>query len=309
MFVNPDRSTAHNPVKGFVFALSGVIVVSTNFVTAKYGTQGFNVETFSTIWTTAAAFYCLAVLALSGTWKEVRVPRGSGWSVAVLGVATAVIMLTGWCGLSRLDPSISSFLWRFGPVLTILLGAIVLGERLGAIEMCALALMVAGGVVSAIGRWNAIGLGVVLTLISCGATAVQLLMAKMRAQDIHPNALVFYRAAIGAVLIAAWTFGTGKADFDVPASYWIVTLVGALLGPCLSYLLLFRSYRYWDLSRTEVVRTMQPLFVLPMAYVAFRKLPVPQEMLGGGLILVGALWIGWVHLRRQTAEQPKLPNE
>jgi len=220
---------------------------------------------------------------------------GSVGNVAVMGGATAVLMLFSWRGLALLDPTFASFLWRFTPVVVIVLGAAVLGERLRAVEIGALALMVLGGVLSTIGRWQVVGLGTVFTLIGCGAGAVQLLFAKKQTGKVHPNVLAFYRVGIGAVLIALWTFGTGRADFHVPGRFWAVTLIGAFLGPCFSYLLTFRSYRYWDLSQASIVRTMQPLIALPMTYAAFRTLPVRQELLGGSLILVGALWIAWIH--------------
>jgi drug/metabolite transporter (DMT)-like permease len=71
-------------------------------------------------------------------------------------------------------------------------------------------------------------------------------------------------------------------------------LLGAFLGPCASFLLTFRSYRCWDLSRSAIVKTVEPLFVLPLAYAVLGKLPTGTELLGGCLILVGAFWFAWI---------------
>ncbi len=291
--------TRGDPFKGFLYSLAGTILVSTNFITAKYGLEGFNPETFSLVWTSAAAVYSLAIVLATGHWRQMALPAHAIRGIALMGLATGAGMILTWAGLARLDPSFAAFLWRFSPVLTLLLSALLLGERLMVKELVPVAVMVLGGSLSAVGRWHIVGMGMTLTLLGCFATAVQMLIAKVKVSEVHPNVLVFYRAGIGALVIALWTLPTGKADFDAATSYWAVTLLGAFLGPCASFLLTFRSYRYWDLSRSSIVLMAQPLFVLPLAYFVFGKLPAGIELVGGLVILVGAFWLGWIHRQGQ----------
>lgn len=84
---------------------------------------------------------------------------------------------------------------------------------------------------------------------------------------------------------------TGHADFNVAASYWLVTLVGAFLGPCAGTYFTFLSYRHWQISWTSVVSLLQPLMVLGLAYPILGGFPESRELLGGSIILVGALWL------------------
>jgi drug/metabolite transporter (DMT)-like permease len=300
-----------DPAKGFLYALGGTALVSTNFVTAKYGLKGFNPETFSLVWTTAAALYSLVVVLLSRQWPSVVRARSAAWSLALLGASTGAGMIFAWSGLARLDPSFAAFLWRFHPAFTIVLSVLVLHERLMSRELLPIALMILGGALSTVGRWNVVGVGTALTLLGCLAAAVQMLVAKARIRDVEPNVLVFYRVAIGAAVIAVWVLLTGRVDFRVAAPYWCVTALGAFLGPCASFLLTFRSYRYWDLSRASIVRTVQPLFVMPLAYVVFRKLPDVRGVLGGCVILGGALWLGLIRflLRGTLAREAPRPVE
>jgi len=51
--LNSDIDARSDPLKGFFYALAGSVLVSTNWVTAKYGLRGFNPETFSLVWTSA----------------------------------------------------------------------------------------------------------------------------------------------------------------------------------------------------------------------------------------------------------------
>ncbi len=293
--MNPGN---YDPVKGFLYSLGGVLLVSTNFVTAKYGLQGFNPETFSVVWTSGAAIYSFAIVLVGRATRDQIIPMRSMKAMLVLGAATALGMLLGWKGLARLDPSFASFLWRLLPVFTILSGVIILKERLSKKEALAMAIMLLGSLWSVVGRWDVVGTGVTLTILACCAGVVQLLIAKSQIRQVHPNVLVAYRVGIGAVLIATWVFATGTANFTVEARYWYVTLLGAFLGPCASFLLTFRSYQYWALSQSTIILTAQPLLVLPLAYAVLGTLPTTRELAGGCIILGGAFWLAHIHVAR-----------
>jgi drug/metabolite transporter (DMT)-like permease len=287
------------PIKGFLYSLGGVILLSTNFVTAKYGLKGFNPETFSCVWTTAAAVYAFGIALAGRSSREQIFPRQNMKALVYLGIATGVGMVMTWSGLSILDPVFSAFIWRFYPVLTILLGVLILKERLSKYEVLAMFIMLGGSLWSMAGRWEIVGTGVILTILACCVGAVQLLIAKSQTDMVHPNVLVAYRVGIGAVFTVCWAFGTGMADFDVEARYWLVTLLGAFLGPCASFLLTFRAYRYWSLSQSSIVLTVQPLLVLPLAYIFLASLPTPRELAGGCVILAGSSWLAFIQIRKK----------
>ncbi len=295
-----------DPFKGFLYALGGTILVSTNLVTAKYGLIGFNPETFTLIWCGAAALYAFVIVLAAGQRHEI-VSSSSYHTMRIIGMglAASFSMMLAWQGLDRLDPSFASFIWRFQPVLAIIFGIFLLNEKLFAKELFPIVIMVFGGCLSTLGRWSVVGSGTVLTILACCAVTSQMLIAKTLSAKIHPNVLAFYRVAIGTVFIALWTFLTGKADFDVEPLYWLVTLFGAFLAPCASFFLTFRSYRYWELSRASMIKTMQPLLVLPMAYIVFGTIPTGRALLGGVLILMGAFWLSWIHLlSTQDEDEP-----
>ncbi|MDP6379805.1 MAG: DMT family transporter [Phycisphaerae bacterium] len=313
-----DSHTRHATLKGFLCAMTATVLLCTNYVTAKYalsepgaqgdGSGGFNSDTFSLVWTASAAVYSLVIVLLFREGRCLAVGRKAVVSVILLGVATAGGMLFGWAGLSRLDPSFSSFLLRFAAVLTILLGVGVLGEKVRLKEAIPIALMVVGGLLSSYGRWNVVGTGVILTLLACCCIATQFLIAKMNIGRITPNVLVFYRTAVGTAVIAIWVFAFGKVDFNVERSRWLVAFLGAFLGPSVGHVFLYLSLRYWDMSRTAIVRTSGPLFVLPMSFLFLSRLPTTAQLAGGCVILAGAFWLAWIHLRKKPAAQPHIQD-
>lgn len=294
-----------NPRKGFAYALVGTILLSTYFVTGKYALAsppgkpgGFNVPTFCLLWTASGAVFAFLIVLLRGRFGGIRVERRSRLTVGALGLVTGVSIVVFYSGLRLLDPSFSAFLARSLPVMVILLGVLFLKERLRAVELLPMGFMVLGGVVSVFGRWHAVGLGVTLVLVGYLGFAVHRLLAKVEARRVCVEVLVLYRTGLAAVVIAVWAFVGGKLDFHVDARYWYVLFLGALLSPCLGNMVSFKSYQYWSLSRAALVLMIQPLLVLPMAYVFLHKLPSRQELLGGILILVGAFVMVWIHFRR-----------
>jgi drug/metabolite transporter (DMT)-like permease len=295
------RGVARDPARGFLFALAGTVLVSTNFVTSKFALRGFNPESFSLVWCAAGAVFAIALAAASGGVRGLRPAPGTAWMLAALGLLTGAGMMLTWAGIAQLDPSFAAFLWRLLPVLNILSGVLFLRERLLWIEALPLALMLGGVLVSTLGRWQAVGAGLLLTLVACVIGAAQMLLAKLLVARMDPGAVVFHRLAGATVVIAAWTAATGRGGFAAEGSYWAAVVAGAFIGPCLSHILIFRAYRVWDLSRASLVEISQPLFVIPLAYAFLAQLPAGREVLGGTLILAGAAALGWMHVRNGKA--------
>lgn len=287
-----------DPIKGFLYSLAGVILVSTNFVTAKFGLAGFNPETFSLVWTGFATIYSILIcLIFKESRKELLSPNHIRPLIA-LGIATGTTMLLAWNGLSLLDPVFASLMWRFFPVMTIIAGVLFLKERLTAQELIAMSIMLFGSIYSIKGRWNIVGKGVILTLLAACSGTVQFLIAKSYSKKIDTNVMVAYRVGIAFLFILAWATVSNSINFHVPLRYWLVTMLGAFLGPCASFLFTFRSYRYWELSKSSILLTLQPIFVLPMAYIFLHTLPEKREIIGGVIILSGAFYLALIQARR-----------
>jgi len=296
-----------SPKAGFVFALASTLLIATNYVTVKYaqGPGGFDSVTFSAVWATAAALYSALGALVSGGRSPFRVPRGHRSVVGIIGLVTGAGMVVGWAGLRRLDPSFAGFLWRFAPVVTLVLGVVFLKDRVRRAEVFPIVVMVVGGCVSTLDGWRVVGVGVVLTLVSCVLSAIQLTLSKVATRTVRPSTLVFYRNALGAAGIWAWVALRGTASFPAGPAHWLAALGGAFVGPFLGMALMYHSYRHWDLSRTAIVQTLQPLFVLPLAVAFLGMRPEVGQFLGGLVIMAGAFWLAWIHRAPRDVGRPR----
>lgn len=294
--VGSSNGATFSARQGVLFAVAGTFLISTNYVTAKYALKGFNTATFSLVWIFTATVYSL-LIAGWGRKRKIVPPASQIGPLLLLGLVSGSALVFWWSGLSRLDPTFAAFLWRFAPVFTMLLGRFVMGDQWTPKELAPTGVMIAGGLLSTFGRWETMGAGAVLTLLGCAGASTQMMIAKMMTPRIDANLLVFYRCAAALVVIAVWALSTGNIDLAVTPSYWLAVVVGAFLGPCLGFQCVFRAYRTIDLSRFSMIFNLQPLFVLPMAWIAFRSTPDAQQFWGGAMILMGAVWLVSVSYR------------
>ena len=122
---------------GFAFAFGGMVLMSCNFITAKIAMQGFNPKTFAALWYIAATIYSLVLIISMGQGRQLKV-RGAGLRLMLwLGLALTFVALLGWLALSKMDPTFNSFLSRLTPMMIILLGVILLKERVRRLEWVA----------------------------------------------------------------------------------------------------------------------------------------------------------------------------
>jgi drug/metabolite transporter (DMT)-like permease len=284
--------------KGFLYATVAMLLITTNFVNNKLLLSGFNPATFGLLWAIFATFHTTMILLFQRQAQEViQLQPAYLKRLLLIGTIHGVGILFTWTSLDYLSPSIAALIWRFLPVLMLLLGVVFLGENISVYEIVPIALMVVGAFVSVAMTWAEFGIGVILAIIACLITAVQMVIVKQAVSDISPELLTLYRNGFGAVIIGIWGFSTQQINFHVPLSFWIIIFFGALIGESLTFIFFFRSYQYWELSRTGMVRTCEPIFVLLWSFLVFGTLPEGQELIGGLIILLGAFWLAWTAIK------------
>jgi len=292
------KPTSPDARKGLILAVCGTAMLSCNYIFAKYAMQAFNPETLTVLWMGAATVYAAIWVAASGQHTQLfSDPKAVRW-LLLLGTVNAVTQLTAWQGLSRIDPSFSAFIGRFAPMVSITAAALIFKERLSRWEWLAIAVMISGGFISNIHvkHVEGEGIGVFLSIVSTLFAGLQWVIGKYVHDRAPEGVMNLYRVGIAAVAVTLYALAVGKLELhDVPLKYWVATLVGSFFGPFLSVVLLFRSYRYWEMSRTSVVHTLQPLVVMPLALLVFGTVITGMKLLGGFITLAGGIALALLH--------------
>ena len=301
------KPTTPDVRKGLLYAGVGTAMLSCNYIVAKYAMtpqgpdpaeQGFNPETLTVLWMGAATIYALIWTVAARQARSIFSDATTCKWLLLLGLVNAVTQLTQWQGLSRIDPSFSAFIGRFAPMVSLTAAAMIFKERLTRWEWLAIAVMIAGGLISSwnVEHFGGEGIGIFLTIVSTVFAGFQWVIGK-HAHDRAPEGVMnLYRVGVAALVATIFASSTGKLDFTHAApSHWIATLIGSFTGPFLSVVLMFRSYRYWEMSRTSVVHTLQPLVVMPLAFLVFGTAITGLKLTGGLITLGGGLALALLH--------------
>ncbi len=247
----------------------------------------------------------VAVLALSKSRGERVVPPRALWSAitAVALVGTVVGYGAMFMSPRHTGAGLSSVLGNTGPLIVIVLAALVLRERVTVAKASALALGLAG--VSLIAYPELTGpalggvLGIVIPLAAATAVATESVLVK-RAQP-APGVLVSFagwQLSLGGALLlvlSAWLErGTGVR--------WTPMFVALLAGLALVGTAFTTCLWYWLVQRDEVGRLSLPLFAVPvlglaLAALAFGERIVPVAALGVAVTLSAIAIVAWDSIR------------
>ncbi len=132
--------------------------------------------------------------------------------------------------------------------------------------------------------------------------AVQNFLCKLIVEDCRPELIVFCRSVGGACCVALWAMAKGGVEWSVPGRYYLAAGLGALVAAVLGQTLLFRSYLHWELARSMVVYSGQPLVVIVLAWTCLGMIPDGQGLLGGAFILTGAVWFNLLGTHREKTD-------
>ena len=112
------------------------------------------------------------------------------------------------------------------------------------------------------------------------------IIAKREIQRIDTIVLVFVRAMLTFIFLAAYLFTT--TTLAIPGkSVAIILLIVPLFPAVLQFIILYKAFKYIDISKAYIIRSIVPIATWLPAWVLFRETLTPLQIIGGLLILVG----------------------
>ncbi|KAF0239467.1 MAG: hypothetical protein FD181_55 [Prolixibacteraceae bacterium] len=280
-------------IKGYLFALIATLTFSNVYIFSKAALNEIPLAQFGSLWYAVVALSCF-IFALFNkklgqithlTKKQVQILLTLG----VLEIATTTLFFLSIHIIP--DPAVTSFLGNLFPVMVMLGGIFILHERFGPVEIFGGFLALSGAFVisysggSTPGAMFIKGTGVVFFNSIFAATAT--LVVKTQVKKLSPELLNLNRAVWLLLFSVVMFFVMGKS---VPFSAGIIknTVAGALLE-FVAILTAYYSYKHIEASRSSIVQSLKGIFVLLVAFLVFKTLPLPHQLWGGIITVVGVL--------------------
>jgi S-adenosylmethionine uptake transporter len=222
-----------------------------------------------------------------GGWPQARVLR---LHVARGCVAAAMATLFFW-GLARVPMAQAIALAYIAPILALLLGAWLLGERVGRRVVVASVAAFAGVVVvlaaqsrMALGP-DALG-GAIAILASAVLYAGNLVLARVQSQAARPAEIAFFQSTIVTLLLAVAAPWLAVVPDD---TWWPALAIAAALGTA-SLLLLAFAYAHGDTGYLATSEYTSFVYAAVLGYAVFGERVSLVTVVGAGAIVAACLY-------------------
>lgn len=307
----PDR----RPGAGLVAALGSALA---------FGTSGsFAQSLFAQGWTPGAVVSCrLALAALLLAIPAVRALRGRWWILRVHAltllayglIAVAGCQLFFYSGVQRLSVSMALLLEYTSPLL-IVLGTWIATRRLprrltligGVIALAGLVL-----VLDLFGNLRLDALGLLFSFGAAVCNAGYFVISARRHDDLPPMVLAAGGLFVGAIVLGL-AGAAGMLELrgtlrpvtllEVSLPWWLPILGVSLVAAALAYVLGIVGTRALGPTVAAFVGLSEVVFAVLWAWFLIGERPLPQQLLGGVVILVGVVIIKADDLRAEADDR------
>jgi len=280
------RRRMHPRFLGYGLALLSTATLSTAFVISKAALEVVNSESFTITWYTAATVYALAYGWVSGNMASRAALRQQWKPLASIGLINTLCMLLFYTQIKLTDPALVSFFGRMATLFTVTLGVVVLGERMRRREWAGAAVILAGALLITYHADQVVLTVFFMAIASSFLYASTMIIAKQTVDATSPLTLTLARASGTAGLVLIFALATGRWH-PPPPDILIMIAVGALGGPLISHILLYRALSLIEASKVSLVGATQPAFVLFYSLLLFGSLPLAHQIAGGLLSMGG----------------------
>lgn len=283
-----------NTFKGYLFALIATLAFSNVYIFSKAALNEVHLSQFGLYW-----FAIGATLSLLFAWKNKKLnqlfhlTKKQVRILITLGILEILTTTTFFISINIIpDPSVTSFLGNMFPVMVTLGGIFILKEKFGWIEIIGIVLALAGAFIISYTGGTSLktlfirGTGVVFINAIFATTAT--LVVKVHVKKISPELLGLNRT-VWLLVFSIIMLLIFKQSVVIPVSALKNIAIGAVLGPFLAILTVYYSFSFIEASRSAIVQSLKGIFVLIGAFLVFKTFPLPHQLIGGMVTVIGVL--------------------
>ena len=288
---------------GLLLALATACVSGLAVFLNSYGVKAFgDATTYTTAKNVTAALVLAALIGAMSASRTgtvlTRPSRPGQWAgLAVVGVfGGAIAFVLFFEGLALASAVDAAFLQKTLLVWVALLAVPLLGERLGALQVSAIAFLMLGQIGLAGGTTTILGRGQLMVLGATLLWAAEMIIAKKLLADLSSWTVGLTRMGIGSVVLVAWTLirGDGGALTSLTGNQWMWVLgTGVILAA-------YVSTWFAALSRAPAVDVTAVLVIgaviTALLAAAVNGKPLVPQLGWVALVLVGTVLVavpGW----------------
>ncbi len=281
-------------LKGYLFALLATLAFSNVYIFSKAALNEVHLSQFGVYWFAIGLTLSILYAAKNKKLNQLfNLSKRQYKILAILGILEILTTTSFFLSIHIIaDPSVTSFLGNMYPVFLTLFGIIFLKEKFSAIEGFGAVLALVGAfIISYQGGSSLKSLfipGTTIVFINALFAATASVVVKKNVKKMSPETMNINRSAWLFIYSVVMLFVYGKSIL-IPVSALKNIAIGAVFGPFMAILLVYYSFHYIEASRSSIVQALKGIFVLIGAWVYFHTFPLPHQVMGGIITMIGVL--------------------
>lgn len=278
-------------LKAYGWLTSCVLVWGSNFVFGKMLVEDFSPAMLTML---RLLFIVIFLIGLSSYKKHFkRVNKSNLLSIVFLGIIGVFInQWTFFVGLQTADPTTSALILATTPILTSILAAVFLKEKLTI-------RMLIGSIVAVIGIFFVVTKGslsslhidrglfwIVITMITF---AIMIIMTRLLSHKVDPLTITFYSNVVGLIVAIPFAFLLDAPIKVSPRiSDWSFLIGTAIVVHGIATLIWNNYIRHVDASKASILSNLEPFVAMLMGFILLYK-PITSVEILGSIFIVGGV--------------------
>ncbi len=283
--------------EGYIYTILATLAFSNVYVFSKAALNEIPLPLFLFLMCLIGFLINLVIVWLKGDFSKLRMtPRSMWWIFPTLGCLEIFTVSTFYAAIKAMpEPAVTGFLGNLFPLFTTILGITFLKERFSLIESLGIFVVFAGALLTSYS--GSVMLkdffipGVGLVVLNCLGAATATVIVRAKVNNLTPEILSFNRTFWLLLFFTGWVIISGT-QFVVTGHALLNTTFAAILDPVLAMILAYRAYRYIEASRGTIIQSTKGLMIIPVSFLFFGTLPLPHQLVGGIIAMVGVVIIG-----------------
>jgi drug/metabolite transporter (DMT)-like permease len=292
-----------NMLKAYALLTFCVLVWGSNFVFGKMLVQDFSPALLTML---RLLFIVLFLIGLSSNKKHFKqVNKSDLLAVFFLGVIGVFInQWSFFVGLQTADPTTSALILATTPILTSVLAAIFLKEKL-TIRMLMGSIVAIIGIYFVVAKGNLSSLhidkGLLWIVITMITFAIMIIMTRLLSHRVDPLTITLYSNIVGLIVSIPFAFLLDTPlHISFKMSEWAFLIGTAVVVHGIATLIWNNNIRYVDASKASILSNLEPFVAMIMGLILLYK-PITGAEILGSLFIVGGVVLSTYQRKRLTS--------
>ncbi|MES0489977.1 MAG: DMT family transporter [Leptospirales bacterium] len=290
----PVVNSKSNVSKGYLFAVITAIFFGINSLGIRYAFNQYpslNPET-GMVWGFIGALILVLPYYVTSSPARKRLIvsfKRDGWVILAISVLTSIGGVLWIFALKHAAAGVVSLLAKVIIVYSAIFGLIFLKERFTLIELSGFALLIPGVFLIATLESQVAPKAVAAVLVSAFIYAIQSLLVKKYAPQLHGMEFTYLRAICMVILFGTIFVLLGRVIF-IPIEVVFILGTVSVSGMMLGRALYFEAHKYLEISKLNSAMLIEPVIVLVAAFFLLGE-PLDAKKVYGGLFILVGLWL------------------